>query len=294
MDKTVSPVWQCRDRTIYFGKKPLIMGIVNVTPDSFADGGRHADAGAAIRHGIELAAQGADIIDVGGESTRPGAATVSLDEEMSRVVPVIEALCGEFRVAGGPLISVDTRKAGVAERALAAGAHIVNDVTALAGDREMPGVVRKNRAGVVLMHMRGDPATMQVAPSYGDVVAEVGAWLEARVEALVEQGLDERTMAVDPGIGFGKTAEHNLRLLARLEELAVRGRPLVVGLSRKSFIGKVTGRTVEHRLAGSVAGLVYAAMRGARVVRVHDVEASVDAARLLEAVRNEETTAWNG
>lgn len=294
MDKTVSPVWQCRDRTICFGKKPLIMGIVNVTPDSFSDGGCHADVGAAIRHGIEMAAQGADIIDVGGESTRPGAAPVPADEEMARVVPVIEGLCKEFRGEKGPLISVDTWKAVVAERALAAGAHIVNDVTALAGDPDMPGVAGKNRAGVVLMHMRGDPATMQVAPSYRDVVAEVGAWLEARVAALVEQGLEERTMAVDPGIGFGKTAEHNLRLLARLEELVVRDRPLVVGLSRKSFIGKVTGQTVEHRLAGSVAGLVYAAMRGARVVRVHDVQASVDAARLLEAVRNEETTAWNG
>ncbi len=270
------------------------MGIVNVTPDSFSDGGHYTDAGAAIRHGIEMAAEGADIIDVGGESTRPGAVPVSFDEEMSRVVPVIEALCREFRGAGGPLISVDTRKAGVAERALAVGAHIVNDVTALAGDPEMPAVARRNGAGVVLMHMKGDPATMQVAPSYEDVVVEVREWLEARVAELVGQGLDERTMSVDPGIGFGKTVEHNLRLLARLEELAVRGRPLVVGLSRKGFIGKVTGQTVEHRLAGSVAGLVYAAMRGAHVVRVHDVKASVDAARLLEAVRKEETTEWNG
>lgn len=294
MRESASPVWQCRDRVIRFGARPLIMGILNVTPDSFSDGGRHADAPAAIRHGLDMAADGADIIDVGGESTRPGAAPVAADEELARVAPVIDGLCREFRGAGGPLISVDTRKAVVAQRALEAGAHVINDVTALAWDSGMAGVARRHGAGVVLMHMQGDPATMQVDPCYGDVVAEVRAWLESRLADLVAQGLDERTMAVDPGIGFGKTAEHNLRIMARLEELAVHGRPLVVGLSRKRFLGKVTGQSVEHRLAGSVAGLVYAAMRGARVVRVHDVRASVDAARLLEAVRREETAAWNG
>lgn len=269
------------------------MGILNVTPDSFSDGGRYADAESAWRRGVEMAAEGADIIDIGGESTRPGSVPVPVEEELARVVPVIEGLGREFR-AGGPLISVDTRKADVAERALMAGAQVVNDVTALAGDAGMPGVVRRYGAGVVLMHMRGDPATMQVDPQYGDVVKEIGVWLESRVAALVDQGVEERTMAVDPGIGFGKTMEHNLRILAGLEALAVRGRPLVVGLSRKRFLGTVTGRSVEQRMAGSVAGLVYAAMRGAQVVRVHDVRASVDAARFLEAVRREEAVAWNG
>jgi dihydropteroate synthase len=270
------------------------MGILNVTPDSFSDGGRYADTGAALRRGMEMAEEGADLIDVGGESTRPGSVPVPVEEELARVVPVIEGLGREFRTGGGPLISVDTRKAEVAERALAAGAHVVNDVTALAGDAGMPGVVRRYGAGVVLMHMRGEPATMQDDPQYADVVKEVGSWLESRIGALVEQGLEERTLAVDPGIGFGKTAEHNLRILARLEGVAVRGRPLVVGLSRKRFLGKVTGQSVEQRLAGSVAGLVYAAMRGAQVVRVHDVRASVDAVRFLEAVRREETVAWSG
>ena len=289
-----SPVWQCRDRTIHFGGRPQVMGILNVTPDSFSDGGRYADTGAALRRGMEMAEEGADLIDVGGESTRPGSVPVPVEEELARVVPVIEGLGREFRTGGGPLISVDTRKAEVAERALAAGAHVVNDVTALAGDAGMPGVVRRYGAGVVLMHMRGEPATMQDDPQYADVVKEVGSWLESRIGALVEQGLEERTLAVDPGIGFGKTAEHNLRILARLEGVAVRGRPLVVGLSRKRFLGKVTGQSVEQRLAGSVAGVVYAAMRGAQVVRVHDVRASVDAVRFLEAVRREETVAWSG
>jgi len=269
------------------------MGILNVTPDSFSDGGRYTDSGAAIRRGIEMAAEGADIVDVGGESTRPGAAPVTTDEELARVTPVIEGLAREFSGAESPLISVDTRKAAVAERALAAGAHIVNDVTALSGDPEMPEAVRRYGAGAVLMHMRGDPATMQRDPRYGDVVAEVGTWMASRLVALAKQGLDGQTLAVDPGIGFGKTAEHNLRLLACLDDLAVCGRPLVVGLSRKSFLGKVTGQSVEHRLAGSVAGMVYAALKGAHVLRVHDVGASVDAARLLEALRREETAAWD-
>ncbi len=294
MRKTISPIWRCRDRTICFGNRPLVMGILNVTPDSFSDGGRYVDAGMAIRRGIEMAQEGADIIDVGGESTRPGAAMVPVEEELARVAPVVEGLCRECGGATGPLISVDSRKAAVAERALEAGAHVVNDVTALAGDSGMPEVVRRFGAGVVLMHMRGTPETMQVDPSYSDVVTEVGAWLESRILELVAQGLDELTMAVDPGIGFGKLPEHNLKILARLEAMAVRGRPLVVGLSRKSFLGKVTGQKVEGRLAGSVAGLVYAAMKGAQVVRVHDVRESVDAARMLEAVRNEEIAAWNG
>ncbi len=270
------------------------MGILNVTPDSFSDGGRHAGVEAAVRRGLEIAAEGADILDVGGESTRPGAEPVPVGEELARVAPVVEALCRELRGAEWPLLSVDTRKAEVAERALAAGARIINDVTALGGDPDMPGVARRYGAGVVLMHMRGDPATMQADPRYGDVVAEVGTWLRERVSALTGQGLGEDTLAVDPGIGFGKTTEHNLQLLAGLGALAEVGRPVVAGLSRKRFLGMVTGQPVEGRLAGSVAGLVYAFLRGAHILRVHDVRASVDAARLLSALRREERAAWNG
>lgn len=288
MGAVTGPVWRCRDRVIRFGARPMVMGILNVTPDSFSDGGRYAAADAAIRRGLEMASQGADILDVGGESTRPGARPVPADEELERVRPVIEGLCRVLPAGGRPLLSVDTRKAVVAEAALMAGADIVNDVTALGGDPAMAGVVGRYGAGAVLMHMRGDPETMQVDPRYGDVAAEVRDWLCARIDSLVAQGVAWETLAVDPGIGFGKTAEHNLRLLARLGDLTAVGRPVVVGLSRKRFLGTLTGRTVEERLAGSIAGLTYACGRGANVVRVHDVAESVDAVRVLEALRREE------
>lgn len=294
MGGVAGPVWRCRDRKIPVGGQPLIMGILNVTPDSFSDGGRYHDASAAVRRGLEMAAEGADIIDVGGESTRPGSVSVPVEEEWSRVGPVLEALGREFQGDGQPLISVDTRKAAVAERAMEAGARIINDVTALTGDARMPAVARRYGAGVVLMHMQGEPATMQGDPRYGDVVAEVKGWLQSRMATLVESGLEPETLAVDPGIGFGKTVEHNLRLLAGLGQLAAFGRPVVVGLSRKRFLASVTGKPVEARLAGSVAGLVYAAERGAHIVRVHDVGASADAARLLAALRREEKALWNG
>jgi len=203
------------------------------------------------------------------------------------VIPVIEALARELADgrAEPPLISVDTRKAPVAERALRAGAAIVNDVTALAGDPAMPGVVRRAGAGAVLMHMQGEPATMQLQPAYGDVTAEVAAFLEERVRTLTAAGLDPATLAVDPGIGFGKTVEHNLRLVARLDGLAALGRPVVIGLSRKGFLGRLTNRDAGERLAGSLAGLSVAVWRGAHVVRVHDVRESVDAARVAAALR---------
>ena len=288
-----TPVWRCRDRVVRFGDRPLIMGILNVTPDSFSDGGRFRAAGAAIEHGLTMARDGADIIDVGGESTRPGADMVVLEEELARVMPVIEELGRELTGDQAPLISVDTRKAAVAERALAAGASIVNDVSALTADPGMSGVARRNGAGVVLMHMHGEPATMQQAPRYEHAVAEVCAYLTDRLTALGAQGLDPETLAVDPGIGFGKSLEHNLQLLARLDTLVETGRPVVVGLSRKSFLGGLTGRGADDRLAGSLAGLVFVAMRGAHVVRVHDVRESVDAARVVAALKRENAT-WDG
>lgn len=285
-------VWRCRDQVLRVGVRPLVMGILNVTPDSFSDGGRYAEPDVAVKRGLAMAAEGADILDVGGESTRPGAREVPASEEIRRVVPVIRALAAALP-AGGPVVSVDTRKAEVAEAAVEAGASIINDVTALEGDPAMAGVARRTGAGVVLMHMRGEPATMQQDPRYGDVVAEVGDYLSARVKSLVGAGHDEETLALDPGIGFGKTVAHNVALVARLERLAGLGRPVVLGVSRKRFVGAITGQGVDGRLAGSLACAVWAAAHGAGVWRVHEVKASVEAARMVAAL-NREMVAWNG
>ncbi len=244
-----------------------VMGIVNVTPDSFSDGGLYIDAPAAIAHGLELEAAGATILDVGGESTRPGAQPVSEQEELRRVLPVIEGL-----LAGGSRaqISVDTSKALVAGAALAAGATLVNDVTALRGDPAMAEVVASHGADCCLMHMLGEPRTMQQDPRYDEVVADVKAFLEERMAFAVAHGVAERRILLDPGIGFGKTAEHNLELLSRLGELVALGRPVVIGTSRKSFLGRITGRPVDDRLAATIATNVLAYERGARIFRVHD------------------------
>ena len=243
-----------------------LMGVVNVTPDSFSDGGLYLDPEAAIAHGRELAAAGAEILDVGGESTRPGAEAVSGEEELRRVVPVIQGLrdldCE---------LSVDTSKAAVAAAALDAGAVIVNDVTALRGDAEMAILCAERGATVVLMHMLGDPQTMQDDPRYEDVVAEVKTFLAERLEAAVGAGIAEERIWLDPGIGFGKTAFHNLELLRRLGELRELGRPLVIGTSRKSFIGRLDGSAAGERLGGTIASSVLASVEGAEVLRVHDV-----------------------
>jgi len=254
------------------------MGIVNVTPDSFSDGGLFLDAESAIAHGRDLLGEGADILDIGGESTRPGATSVTHDEEIRRVVPVIEALAG-----AGARISIDTMKAEVARRALAAGASIVNDVAALRFDPELAGVVADAGAECVLMHMLGEPRTMQQDPRYDEVVSDVKAFLEERLAYAVAQGIPEEKIWLDPGIGFGKTLEHNLELIRRLDEIVAIGRPVVFGASRKSFLGKLTGRLVDERLAGTIAANIIAHERGARVFRVHDVAASVDALKLAAA-----------
>ena len=254
------------------------MGIVNVTPDSFSDGGLFLDAEAAIAHGRELAAEGASILDVGGESTRPGADPVEADEEIRRVVPVIEALAGD-----GAQISIDTTKSEVAKRALEAGATIVNDVAAFRFDPELAAVTAEAGATCVLMHMLGEPRTMQDNPHYDDVVSDVKAFLEERLAYAVGEGVREERVWLDPGIGFGKTLEHNLELIARLDEIVAIGRPVVFGASRKSFLGKLTGRQVDERLAGTIAANIIAYERGARVFRVHDVAPAVDALQVASA-----------
>jgi dihydropteroate synthase len=271
------------------------MGILNVTPDSFSDGGRYSDEDAAVARGMQMVDEGAGIIDVGGESTRPGSDPVDEVEEIRRVVPVIERLCDADRVAkggtgssGGVLVSVDTTKAEVARRSLEAGASIVNDVSALTHDPRMKDVVRDAGAGVVLMHMLGNPRVMQDDPLYEDVVEEVEGYLRSRVEDLMGQGLDREGIAVDPGIGFGKTVEHNLKLIAGVDRLRSLGRPIVVGVSRKSFLGKLTAREVSDRLVPSIAALSYCAARGVDVMRVHDVRDSMDAARTVAALVEQE------
>ncbi len=259
---------------------PLIMGVVNVTPDSFSDGGLFLDADAAVEHGLHLAGEGAAILDVGGESTRPGAEPVSVDEELARVVPVIEQLAEE----GEARVSIDTTKLEVARSALAAGATLVNDVSALRFDPGMAGLLAETGAGCCLMHMLGEPRTMQEDPRYDDVVSDVKAFLEERLAFAVSEGVDEDRVWLDPGIGFGKTVEHNLELLRRLDEIVAIGRPVVVGTSRKSFLGKLAGgRDEAGRLPGTIATNVLALERGASVFRVHDVAQNADALAVAAA-----------
>jgi dihydropteroate synthase len=255
-----------------------IMGVLNVTPDSFSDGGAFLDAVAAIDQGRALAADGADLVDVGGESTRPGAPPVSEAEELRRIVPVVEALA-----ADGAAVSIDTSKAAVAAAALDAGAVYVNDVMAFRGDPDMAGLVAERGVRCCLMHMRGEPRTMQEDPRYDDVVDDVKAFLTERLAAAVAAGIPEERVDLDPGIGFGKTIEHNLELLRRLEEIVALGRPVVIGTSRKSFLGRLTGRDVADRLPGTIATNVLALERGARIFRVHDVAPVRDALTVAAA-----------
>jgi dihydropteroate synthase len=251
-----------------------IMGVINVTPDSFSDGGWYLKAADAIAHGRELERDGAAILDIGGESTRPSAEPVSEDEELRRVLPVIEGL---LQAGTHAQISIDTSKAGVAAAALDAGATFVNDVTAFRGDPAMAALVASRGADCCLMHMLGEPRTMQIDPRYEDVVSEVKAFLEERMAWAVRQGVPEERIMLDPGIGFGKNLDHNLELLRRLDELVALGRPVMIGTSRKSFLGRLTGRELDERVAGTIASNVLAYARGARVFRVHDVREVHDA-----------------
>jgi dihydropteroate synthase len=275
-------VWLIRDRCLEFGFRPLLLAILNVTPDSFSDGGRFLDSAAAVDRGLLLVAEGADLLDVGGESTRPGATPVPLDEELRRVIPVVRDLAKRTSVP----ISVDTRKAEVARQALDAGASIVNDVTGLRGDPDMVGVCASTRAGVIVMHMQGDPKTMHLNPHYDDVATAVGDFFDERVHSLTAAGLDRESLCLDPGIGFGKRTVHNLALLARLGAYQRFGRPVCLGVSRKRFYGDVCGRETHDRLAGSLAVASFAVAAGAaQVLRVHDMPAHRDAALLWEAIR---------
>jgi dihydropteroate synthase len=277
----MSRIWRCRDRAIETGARALVMGIVNVTPDSFSDGGQHDTTDKAIQHALKLIADGADILDVGGESSRPGALPVPLEEELRRVIPVVCELARQTSVP----ISIDTVKAAVALESLQSGACIINDITALRGDSIMADVVRDYGAGLVLMHMQGEPATMHLNPCYGNVVEEVGAFFEERFTFCRAARLDPASIALDPGIGFGKTNEHSLHLLRKLGEFQRFGRPVCLGVSRKGLIGEIVNRPREQRLAGSVALACFAVtMRSAQIVRVHDVAEHVDAMRILEAL----------
>lgn len=258
--------------------RPLLMGIVNLTPDSFSDGGRHLDPRAAIDAGLAMVEQGADILDLGAESTRPGAATVEPAEEIRRLLPVIEGLS-----ACGVPLSVDTRKPEVMREVLAAGADMINDIAGFATPAAIEAVAA-SRCGLCVMHMQGEPGTMQQAPAYEDVVAEVQDWLRERVVALGAAGVEATRIVLDPGIGFGKTVDHNLQLLEALDEFAVFGMPLLVGVSRKSLIGALTGRPIDGRLAGSLAAALAAVARGAKIVRVHDVPETRDALRVWQAI----------
>ena len=271
-------VWRCGARSWTIRERPLVMGILNVTPDSISDGGLYAGEEAAVARGLAMAAEGADLVDVGGESTRPGAAPVAPADESARVVPVIRRLA-----RAGLAVSADTRHPAVAAAAMEAGACVINDVSGCA-DPEMAAVARRTGAGVVAMHMKGDPRTMQTLTEYGDVVEEVARWLEERVEALAASGIERERLAVDPGFGFAKNPAQNAALLAGLERIGRCGRPVLAGLSRKSWLGLVTGRPVGERGAASLAALCAAVFNGARILRVHDVRESVDAVRVLAAL----------
>jgi len=272
--------WKIRGKTIETGARTLIMGILNVTPDSFSDGGKFLDGNAAVQRGKRMLAEGADIIDVGGESSRPGSDPVPEEAELRRVIPVIERLSSETDA----VISVDTTKARVADEAVQAGASIINDISALRFDDGMAGVAAKTGAGLVLMHMLGTPKEMQSNPSYKDVVKEIREFLDARGKAVRDAGVAWEAIVYDPGIGFGKTVEHNLLLLKRLAEFKPLMRPLLVGPSRKSFIGAVLDLPVEERLEGTAAAVALAVANGADLVRVHDVKEMARVAKVADAV----------
>ena len=274
-------IWQLKDRTIDLTEKGMIMGIVNVTPDSFSDGGSYLDPDAACAHALRMGSEGVDILDIGGESTRPGAESVPLEEELRRVVPVIRCIRATSRI----LISIDTSKAEVARAAIEAGADIINDVTALQGDPEMAGVASSTGAGVVLMHMQGTPRTMQIAPAYGDVVREVGDFFRQAIAHAVSSGINPMSIALDPGIGFGKTAEHNREILRNLPAFVRLARPLVIGVSRKSFLGGVAGsQKMEDRFWPGVALTSFCREHGAHILRVHDAKPHSEALRMTEAI----------
>ena len=276
-------IWKVRGQSLDLTHRALLMGIVNVTPDSFSDGGSFLDPLAACKQGLKLVEEGADILDIGGESTRPGSHSVPLEEEIQRVIPVIEKLRRETKA----LISIDTNKAPVAQAAMDAGADIINDITGLRGDANMTSVVSQSGAGVIIMHMKGTPRTMQDAPAYQDIMSEIGDFFRQSVALALSSGIDPMSIALDPGIGFGKTPEHNRQLLAGIGSFAKTGHPILVGASRKSFLGWLAGSSaMDDRFWPGVATTSLCRERGAKIFRVHDVKPHHDALRMTEAILN--------
>jgi len=272
--------WQLRTRTLTLGHQPLLMGIVNVTPDSFSDGGEFFGSEAAIEHGLKLLGEGAAILDIGGESTRPYSTPVTAQQELSRVLPVLDAL---HRARPDAILSIDTSKAAVAHAAIAAGAEIINDVTGLTGDPEMSAVAKESQAGVCAMHMQGTPQTMQNNPTYTDIVAEIHDYLRQRRDALLAAGIERDRICLDPGVGFGKTHEHNVTLMANCHQFHDLGQPLLVGHSRKGFIGKLLGDKEAPRLFGTLGSALALAIQGVQIIRVHDVRPLKEALTLFVA-----------
>ncbi len=276
--------WRCRDRVLRCGEQSIIMGVLNVTPDSFSDGGRYVSPELAVARAQEMLDDGADIIDVGGESSRPGAAPVPVEEEMNRVLPVIQAISHH----SSAVLSIDTTKVEVARSALASGAHIINDITAGEADPTMLDLAAETGAGLVLMHMQGRPQTMQDNPKYADLVADVTAYLSTRAELAQQRGVSPQSIAVDPGIGFGKTFDHNWMLLSELQQLSALPYPVLIGISRKRFLGELCGREVDERMPASLAAAVMARSHGAAIIRVHDVKETCDALRVTDRLLREE------
>ena len=270
----------CRGKSLTFGLHTHVMGILNVTPDSFSDGGCYLEVEQAVAHAERMVAEGATLIDIGGESSRPGASPVSIQEELARILPVIRAIAGTVDV----LLSVDTYKAEVARHVLEAGAHLINDITALRGDTALAAVVSEMEAGLILMHMKGTPRTMQHTPQYHDVVREICGSLQRRIDIAESHGITAERIIIDPGIGFGKTMEHNLEILKRLSEFRSLHKPLLIGPSRKSFIGNILNVPVTERIEGTAATVCWAIAHGVDIVRVHDVKANVRAAQMTDAL----------
>jgi dihydropteroate synthase len=277
-------VLRCRGGELLLGTRTLIMGILNCTPDSFSDGGLFRDSAEAIEHGLRMAEEGADILDVGGESSRPGSDPVPLEEELKRAIPVIAGLAERLSIP----ISVDTYKAEVAVRAIEAGAQIINDISGLSFDPQMPAVAARHDTPVIIMHMQGRPKTMQQAPAYTDVMREIIADLRTGIARAIEAGVDPRQVIVDPGIGFGKRLADNLAIVNRLDELTVLERPILIGTSRKSFIGTIVNREVSDRTIGTLATVAVSALKGAHIVRVHEVASARETVAMVDAIMNPE------
>lgn len=281
MSRAPAYILECGERKLELGTRTAVMGVLNVTPDSFSDGGRFFSRNRAVEHGLFMARSGADIIDVGGESTRPFSEPVSLDQEMERVIPVVEALSREVDVT----IGVDTTKAEVARAAIESGAALLNDVSALRFDPEIAGVAASFGVPVVLMHMKGNPGNMQEAPEYGDLIGEILAFFEDAIRRATTAGIRKEQIILDPGIGFGKTFDHNLQIIRDLDRFSVLDRPLLLGCSRKSFIGRILGKGPDDRDVGTLGAHAAGVMKGAHLVRVHNVPMTVDALRVLDAVK---------